>query len=591
MNWKTIVVLMILAAGLGGFFYYDTYWLTPAREKVASSKGRLWIVEPKDVEALTIRRKGNTVSLKRVEGGWEMLEPVNARGDRGVIDEVVTDLATARMDREIDAGPSKLADFGLDPAEAEVMLQVKGRQEPLALLVGGKNPTGAWVYAKQASKPAVVTLSELVSRDVSRPVTDFRDRTVIAFDRKAVTAMDLDIGGEKISVTSDEPGRWRIVKPGPYRADVDMITDLLDKLEGAKAKEFAADVPKSLAPYGLDQPTRVTLWLGKDKERASRTLLFGREEVGHKGVYVMRDGDASVMLAPSELWQALPKTVAALRDKVVVPYAYDKVNRLEVDHAGSQVVLEKDGLGGWKISAPEALRADAAVVNSLLWRIRDLRTSGFLAEAASDVPRYLTRPELTVKIWEEGAKEPTTLLLQSSSERRGGQPAALAAVQGQGPVMLVDAKALRDLAPGLAELRDRSVFPGFQIADVKRATVSAGGRRLVVERSGETNWKVLEPSRGSATEARVTNLFLTLKALKWKEIASHSGDEAARYGLDKPELEVSVVKKDGSELGTLLVGRQEGATTYVRLRSDATIYAVPSKDLDDLRKAQSELSA
>ena len=76
-TWKTIVVLLVLALGLGAFFYYDTYWLMPAREKAESVKGRLWTVEPKDVEARHASSgASDTIRLKRVEGGWEMLEPV-----------------------------------------------------------------------------------------------------------------------------------------------------------------------------------------------------------------------------------------------------------------------------------------------------------------------------------------------------------------------------------------------------------------------------------------------------------------------------------------------------------------------------------
>src|SRR5512143_3223991 len=98
MNWKSITALLVLALGFGGYFYYDTYWLAPAREKAESAKGRLWTIEPKDVEALAIKRGSETIRLKRVEGGWEMLEPVKARGDRGPIDEVVASLATVRVD-------------------------------------------------------------------------------------------------------------------------------------------------------------------------------------------------------------------------------------------------------------------------------------------------------------------------------------------------------------------------------------------------------------------------------------------------------------------------------------------------------------
>jgi len=587
---RTILVLLILAAGLGGFFYYDTYSLGPRREKAESAKGRIWTVEPKDVESVTIARKGETLRLKRAaDGNWDMLDPVKTRGDRAAVDDMVTGLATARMDREIDPNPAKPADFGLDPPEAEVKLEVKGRAEPLVLRVGSKNPTGVWVYAREGGKPAVITLSESIARDASRPVADFRDRTVIAFDRRNVTGVDLDVNGDQIGLAADEPGKWRIVKPRALRADTDLVAEFLDKLEGAKAIEFVDDAPKSLAPYGLDKPARVTVWVGRDKDRAARTLLVGRPVPEKKGVYVKREGEPGVILTAEAVWTVFPKTVAALRDKVVVSYAYDKLAKVEIAHGRETIDLEKEGTG-WKLTAPEALRADSGAVTQLLWKIRDLRALGFLAEGAADVPRFLAKPEVTVRLWETGAKEPKTLLLQSSSERRGGQPAALAAVQGEGPVVLVEGKALSELTPGVAELRDRTVFPAFDLGDVKRARVSGGDKPLVVEKSGETDWKQVEPTRGATKDGRVANVLLALKALKWKEIASKGGDDA-KFGLDKPELEVTVFKTDGSELGTLLVGRSDGAVTYVKLKAEPGIFAVSSKDLEDLRKARTDIPA
>ena len=217
---RSILVLLILAAGLGAFFYYDTYTLTPRQEKAESAKGRIWTVEPKDVERVTIVRKGETVRLQRTaDGGWEMLEPVKTRGDRGTVDDMVTGLATARMDREIDPNPAKPADFGLDPPEADVKLEVKGRPEPLVLRVGSKNPTGVWVYAREGGKPAVITLSESVSRDTSRPLADFRDHSVIAFDRKSLSGLDLDVNQALVMRFAD--GRVKEVTAVPLDSAFD----------------------------------------------------------------------------------------------------------------------------------------------------------------------------------------------------------------------------------------------------------------------------------------------------------------------------------------------------------------------------------
>ena len=204
---------------------------------------------------------------------------------------------------------------------------------------------------------------------------------------------------------------------------------------------------------------------------------------------------------------------------------------------------------------------------------------------------FLSRPEVVVKLWESGAKEPKSLLLQPSTEKRDGKPTAVAAVQGQGPVVLVEGKALAELTPSVSELRDRTLIPAFEPSDVKRARVVSGGEKLlVVEKSGETEWKQVEPVKGSTKDGKVASLLVSLLGLRWKEIASKGGEDA-RFGLDKPELEVTAWKADGTELATLLVGRTDGAVTYVKLKSQPGIYAMSSKDLDDVRRARADIPA
>ncbi len=586
MSWKTLVILAVVAVGLGGFLVVDNYWLVPKREKTEGAKGRLWTIEPKDVETVIIKRRGETIRLKRVADGWEMLEPVKARGDRGAVDEVVTSLATLRSDREIDPNPAKLSDFGLEPPAAEVTLEVKNGKAPLTLAVGGKNPTGVWVYAREGSKPAVVALGESVFRDTARPVSDFRDKTVFAFDRKSVTAVDLDLDGSRMTLEAQEGGKWKIAKPGPYPADADVVADALDELAGAKVKEFLGE-PKPLTPYGLDKPSSVTIWLGKDKDRTSKTLLFGKVDKAKKGVYVERQGEPEVLMTTDEVWDKLPRTVAAARDKVVFTYAYDKVSRVELDHARGKVTLERDGIT-WKITAPEALAADTGVVNGLLWRLRDLRASGFLDESASGIARYLAKPAVTVRVWEEGAKEPRTFLLTLSKDLKAGQT-GVAATAGQGPVVMVESKAVTDLEKTATDLRDRTVVASFDMKEVKRVRVVAGDKRLVVEKRGEDSWRVVEGGKGAAKELKVTGLLLALRALRWKDIAAPDASQGQKFGLDKPEVEVTVLKGDGTEMAKLVIGRSEDKAAYVQSKSVPGVYVVDPTTLDEIRKAPTDI--
>ena len=345
---------------------------------------------------------------------------------------------------------------------------------------------------------------------------------------------------------------------------------------------------KSPAFFGLDKPSRVTLWLGKDKDRTSKTLLLGKVDPARKGVYVQRQGEQEVLLAPSETWDKLPRTVAAARDKVVFAYAYDKVSRVEITSAAGTVMLQRDGIN-WNITAPEGLKADTGAVNGLLWRIRDLRASGFLDESPAGVARYLSKPDVTVKIWEEGAKEPKTLLLGLSKAVKIGEPTSVAAPGAQGPVFMIEAKGVGDFSMAAADLRDKSVVASFDMKEVKRVRVTVGGKVLLLERRGEDEWRVVEPSKGPAKEIKVTGLLLTLRGLRWNEIAAADGADAARFGLDKPEIEVAVLKADGTEMAGLAIGRTDDKLSYVRSKSSPAIYRVDAKTVEDIRKAPSDI--
>ena len=581
MRWQTTAVLAAILIVLGAFYYVYEIRLGPEREKVESRKGRVFTLEPADVTELELKRADSTVKLKRESDGWQIQAPVNARGDRGAVDETVTSVVTARMDREIEADPKALGDYGLDKPAAEITLRLKDGKQA-GLILGAKSPTGVWVYAREAGKPAVFVVGDSVLRDSTRPVAEFRDKTVLAFEQREVTGLEIDTRDEKIALEQAE-GRWKLIRPRPLPADTDTVRDFLEKLRAARVKEFAADAPSSLQPYGLDKPVRIDLQTGRDKDRATKTLLIGRADTAKKGVYAMRPGESTVMLIPDETWTAVPKNVAVLRDKSVVAFDRDKVATIQIESAKGAVTLAKDG-DRWKISAPQALAADQVEAGAVLFKLRELKAQAFLTDDASGIPRYLAKPTVRVNITEQGASTPRTVLLAPSPEKRGGAASAYAAVEGQGPVVLVDGRALDELGRSLDDLRDRTLLPGLEPRDIKRMRVRGGGQTVVVERSGESEWKLVEGGRGTAKSATVDNLLYALRALKWKTIAAPTGDEPAKYGIDAPTLEVTLLKADGSEAGTLLIGKREGDQAWVKLKAAPAIYSVDPKQLGEAPK-------
>ena len=585
MRWQTTAALAVVLLLVGGFYYvYEVRW-APDRERAETRKGRVFQAEAADVTALELKRREDTIRLARAGEGWELKSPVVARGDRARIDETLTTVLTAKVDREIDPKPAALGDFGLDKPAAEVTLTLKDGKT-LGLALGNKTPTGVWVYAREAGKPAVVALPDGVLREATKAVSEFRDRTILTLDRKAVSGFDVAADGAALSV-AHVGDAWRITKPVALPADTEAIGDMLEKLTSAKVKEFVTEAPPSRAAYGLDRPLRLTIHTGTDKDRASRTLLVGRTDAAKKGVYAMREGESSVLLLPEEVVKPIPRTVAALRDKQLVAVDRNKVTRVDVESPKGAVTLtrQKDR---WAITAPQALAADQVEAGALVTRLRELRAQGFLSDDASAVPRVLAKPTVKVTVTEEG-KPPTTVLLAPSGESRAGAPSAYAAVAGRGPVVLVEGKALADLGRSADDLRDRALFAGLEPKDIKRLRVRAGGQTAVLERSGDSDWKLLEPSKGAAKSPRVEDLLYGVRALRWKQIVAPGGEDPAKYGLDAPTLEVVLLKSDGGELARLMVGRRDADRAYVRTGAGPAIYVVDPGALGPAPKVPDDL--
>lgn len=576
MRWQTTAVLAVILVALAAFYYVYEIRLGPERERAEARKGRLWTAEPADVTEIEIRRPADTVRLKREGDRWRMLAPVEAGGDRGRIEDALTTIVTAKIDREIASAPTSLAEFGLDKPAAEVALTLKeGRR--LAVQLGGKNPTGLWVYAREPDKPAVFVLPDGVLRDATRPASDFRDRTILAFDRRAVSGLEIGLREESLALAWDDQG-WRLTRPRALAADNDTINDLLDKLQTARVKEFVAEAPRSLQPYGLDRPVRLVVHTGKDKDRTSRTLLLGKVDTARQGVYAMREGEPSVLLVPEEVWTQIPKNVAAARDKTVVAFERDKVTRVDIESPRGSVTLAREG-DRWQITHPTPLAADLVEAGALLSALKNLKAQAFLSEDASGIARWLARPEVKVTITEQGGAT-RTLLLAPSPERRGGQPSAYAAVAGRGPVVLVEAKALTDLGKSLNDLRDRTLVSGLEPRDVTRVQVTRGDKRVLVERRGDDGWRLLEPTKGPARRSKVDDIVYGLRGLKWTEIVAPGGEDAARYGLDKPEAVITLYRADGGEIVTVEVGRKDGERRFVRAKGSPAIYAVEARLLE-----------
>jgi hypothetical protein len=586
MRWKTNAVLAVLLIGLATFFYVYEVRQGPAREKAATDKDRAWKeLEAKDIVEVAIARKGESVQLKRSGEAWTLEAPVQSRAESQPVQDLLTSLATLRIEREIDPNTVKLADFGLETPAADIAFTAKGEKHRVWL--GAKSPTGTWVYARLEDRPAIVLVPDSILRDAEKPVADFRDRTVLAFERKDVKGLEIRTpGGPGVAAQLKGTEQWSLTSPLAVAADRDQISSLLDKVKAARIKEFVTEpAPKTSDPYGLERPLALTLWVGEEKDRAARTLRFGKAIADKKTVYAQREGDPTIFTVEEELVKAVPTSAGALRDKTVFSYDRGKLERFELDSPKGKVALAMEG-GAWKLTAPAPFKADESTVNELLGKVRDLRAKDFVAEDAKALAPYgLDRPQVRLSVWEKDAKEPKSLLLGPGKDK----DQAYATTAAGGPVVVVDAKVLAELARSPQDLRDHSLFASFDPGDVAKVAIQRKDQMLVLERTGPEDWRLVAPRSGKARGQKVSDLLWTLRALRWRDLVAEQGWEPSRYGLEPPATTITLTGKDGKTIGALVIGSRDKADAYVRLPDQPALYALDSRTLGDLPATPDDL--
>src|SRR5205823_14884011 len=116
---------------------------------------------------------------------WKMTKPVAARADFSAVEGLLGRVETAQMKAitSDQPAPADLKKFGLDKPAVTVSLTMGSAHA--AFLVGGKADEET-VYAKDASKPTVVTVEKSMADDLKKVADDYRQHGV--FEMRAFSA-------------------------------------------------------------------------------------------------------------------------------------------------------------------------------------------------------------------------------------------------------------------------------------------------------------------------------------------------------------------------------------------------------------------
>jgi hypothetical protein len=183
---------------------------------------------------------------------WKIRKPLETRADYGSVEGLIGRVQTVQMKSIAadQATPADLKKFGLEKPEATVNINTGSSRA--TLLIGGK-ATDTTVYARDASKPAVVTVESALMDDLKKGADDYRRKDLFEFRAYNANRVEL-IRGKDVVVFERVKGqgenaqdKWRRVSPNAADADRDKVDAMLAKLANMRATSFV-DGKAALSP-------------------------------------------------------------------------------------------------------------------------------------------------------------------------------------------------------------------------------------------------------------------------------------------------------------------------------------------------------
>ena len=250
--------------------------------------------------------KGQTV-LTKDEDSWMMKEPEEALADQRVVEDLLWDIANARVKDFVSDDAKSLKPYGLD--DPPVVLRLLD-QEKKSLTTVVLNKTDKGAYVRVGEGKAVYLVEAKLYEQLDKGPFDLRFRKLLTFQTVDVGRMELSRNGQEILVEKRKE-EWELKNPKQGKAKYSVVMDILNEIKDLKWQKIIAEAPKDLDPYGLNNPV-ATVGLTKADGKPIGTLLIGKEEGDL--VYAKLRDKPQVYGIPSEFLQLVPQEAAALAE-------------------------------------------------------------------------------------------------------------------------------------------------------------------------------------------------------------------------------------------------------------------------------------
>src|SRR5439155_1375686 len=251
-----------------------------------------------------------------------------------------------------------------------------------------------------------------------------------------------------------------------------------------------------------------------------------------------------------------------------------------------ELELRKDDQG-WRLVRPAEAPADDTVVKGLLSTLTDAEVQKTLGELPPNLADFgLDKPTVTVKLTLKDGSQPPPLVVGKNTAiggkayvRKDDEPKLYLTTSALGYGLNKQAKDVRDKAilafkdEDASRFRDKTVL-GFDPTRVGKLTLERKDGGAVRFARADGKWS-LESGEGKKApkDSAIATLLDDLRDLRGADIAAEPAKDLAAWGLDHPDLRITLTDKEGQPIGTVLGAKHDGKSYVTRAGSETVFEA------------------
>jgi hypothetical protein len=196
---------------------------------------------------------------------WYLQEPVSYRADQSTVATFLHDSKSLEVKNVVSNKPEKHSVFQVDSMGTRVKIYEKGT-EKISFILGKATTSYTEMYARRSGSNDVVIVSGASAFVFSRPVKDWRDKTIFTTSRDNIKEVRYQYG-DTTFVLAYKDSAWTIAKDSTQESAVNSLISSLSNVQADDFVDTLAQRPPKITAQIAYAGTQLNFFFLKQGEK------------------------------------------------------------------------------------------------------------------------------------------------------------------------------------------------------------------------------------------------------------------------------------------------------------------------------------